>query len=223
MSNTGLYGFDGGAEFDFAAGSVRGVRWWRLRMPAGERRQLALEGVNAGVPWAPGENRAVCRRIRVPHPAAPGHGLVPLEDCGCGFWAYWAVPDTPNPHKFGLPVLGVVEGYGRTLIGDKGFRCARARILGLHFPEGATGLVEDLRAVAEPRCLRTPGAVETWRALTGQPGKRFLPPGEDEAIARLAEVELDLGDRYGVPVYAGAKLLLAMHPPTRDYLPSAAG
>lgn len=44
----------------------------------------------------------------------------------CGFWAY----DEHHFQEHG-DVIGVIEGYGKTTIGTKGFRCEKARIVAL--------------------------------------------------------------------------------------------
>lgn len=46
--------------------------------------------------------------------------------CGCGFWAYDEAGFVPQGK-----VIGVIEGYGKTTIGTKGFRCEKARIVAL--------------------------------------------------------------------------------------------
>jgi hypothetical protein len=136
-------GFDGkGAlpepgEIPDVLGTVRGYRWWTLPAPplwdnparSGPSWQPGLlRGMQAF--WEPGENTAACRAGTASnHPDAD----IPVESCGCGFWAYWK----PQPHdlsRSALPVFGVVEGYGAVLLGTKGFRAARARIVALHLP-----------------------------------------------------------------------------------------
>lgn len=58
------------------------------------------------------------------HPAPSGHSFDP--DCQCGFWAY-------DEHTFTShgDVTGIIEGYGKTTIGTRGFRCEKARIVAL--------------------------------------------------------------------------------------------
>lgn len=59
--------------------------------------------------------------------------------CGCGFWAYWTLTlavlnkFTGNNYSkvYVRPVAGVVEGFGKTLLGTKGFRCQKLKILAL--------------------------------------------------------------------------------------------
>jgi hypothetical protein len=129
----------GGAPGDpeFIAGSVTGYRWWAL---AADGRLLGMHDA-----WTPGENHARCLADRPGHHLVrgagqqPGPGLqrplhpaadVPAEACFCGFYAYWTVPGQMVPGTL-LPVLGVIEGYGKVLIGSKGFRCATAKIMAL--------------------------------------------------------------------------------------------
>lgn len=122
MSNMGLSGFDENTEL--GVGSVYGFRYWSLNVTGNitEPPFGPLIYGSYGQYWEPGENRAVCRGMEFvpefPHSA-------PHRDCGCGFWAYW------NPEPLGLRIAGVVQGYGRTLIGEKGFRSERAVIKAL--------------------------------------------------------------------------------------------
>lgn len=228
MSRLGYSGFDG-AEPELALGSVTGLRWWDLQAD-----DVSLRGVQGR--WEPGENVAACNR-RTYSPLAAGvmvpvRHAVPDEDCACGFWAYWTIGNAPNPHGFAIPVLGVIEGYGRTLIGDRGFRCQKARIVALHFPGAQRSLMSRRPASFEEWLSRAPdfikargeGAVRTWEALTGS-GRLPRPPADPEAQARaeadalyrLSVLEMQLEERYGVPVYATAGLMADRHPATRDY------
>jgi hypothetical protein len=153
-------GFGGGpGEPDFAAGSVTGYRWWAT---AGDG---VLLGMHA--PWTAGENTACCLAPgagAIPGTwAGPGSGHspaeVPAKGCGCGFYAFWTVRP---PYAMGslLPVLGVIEGYGRTRTGTRGFRCAKARILALcpswDEPDAVRAVV---MAYPGARVYRQPGAM----------------------------------------------------------------
>jgi len=133
-------------DFDLAVGSVLGLRWWALRRinsnvllvnapscPLGSERLCGVQSF-----WQPGVNEAQCMPWNVSGVAivdpVPGHD-VPFENCGCGFWAYWNTSSAPRPpdiiSRCRRQVIGVVEGFGRTLLGDRGFRCQRARIVAL--------------------------------------------------------------------------------------------
>jgi hypothetical protein len=128
---------------DFAPGAVYGLRWWYYT-------NGKLYGQRAS--WQPGVNTAAClfdsgfptdewlfdgERWR------GAEHRTPEPDCECGFYAYWAstaIRDVPRPFPLCLlpsayPVCGVIEGYGRVLIGDLGFRCGKARIVGLATPD----------------------------------------------------------------------------------------
>jgi hypothetical protein len=116
----------------------------------------------------------------------------PGDVCPCGFYAYWR-PE--NHSQVGGDVLaqGVIEGWGRTLIGDAGFRCEKARIVGL-------------RLVREPCPCGEPCPCEcSIGRRAGEPVSKKL--------------ERTVSERYGVPVYATAEEMLARHPLTTDYLP----
>lgn len=77
--------------------------------------------------WQPGENVAECLSHRVTHKLDG----IPVENCGCGFWAYWKLGGqyASAPH-----VVGIVKGYGNTIEGDKGFRCSHAAVEALFLP-----------------------------------------------------------------------------------------
>lgn len=142
-----------GDDYDFALGSVKGIRSWQID---GKGR---LRGITHPAVWLPGENVATCRtRPRCPARAVGGGpnffydrptlGPRALDtkackvdgcdgkthppthtfdaDCECGFWAYDEVAFKPHGQ-----VTGVIEGYGRTTIGTKGFRCEKAKVVGL--------------------------------------------------------------------------------------------
>lgn len=151
-----------GEDYDFAAGSVQGMRSWGMDSLG------RLHGITHKLVWRPGENVAACqkqRRIPCPkvaelagrkersrrvrgyehdyyswqvggttcglrgcadgtHPAPSEHAFD--ANCECGFWAY-------DEHSFQShgDVSGVIEGYGKTTIGTRGFRCEKARVIAL--------------------------------------------------------------------------------------------
>ena len=141
----GIPGFSG-RDLPLAAGSVTAVRLWHVDMASAEaavngtpvRAEGLLTGVFGGV-WRRGENVAVCGG----GPGSPpGHrDLVPAPECGCGFWAYWALRYAWRcDYYWRGEVIGIIQGYGRTRIGTRGCRCGKARILGLHVrPAGPDG------------------------------------------------------------------------------------
>jgi hypothetical protein len=123
--------------------SVRGFRWWRL----GAAVDL-FSPWRGPIRWQPGENEATClgrrgmfgwKYARAAHPRG-----CPEPSCECGFYGLHSIPelnDMPGRSIWELDadtsggrhglVLGVVEGYGRVLIGTEGFRARFGRILAL--------------------------------------------------------------------------------------------
>jgi len=64
--------------------------------------------------------------------------------CSCGFYAYL---NGCNEYEWPTSVVGIIEGFGETLIGDRGFRASKARILALApGPAVPPELVEMIRA-----------------------------------------------------------------------------
>lgn len=105
--------FDG---FELAIGTIYGMRSWRVM------HGLLRPIHHSDEPWHAGENVARC--IYNTHP-------VPNELCMCGYYAYTEPQTAPSTY-----VRGVIAGYGRTLIGSKGFRCEKARIVAFLDPRG---------------------------------------------------------------------------------------
>lgn len=124
--------------YEFAAGSIKGLRGFAVDSLG------RLSGVHHSMIWKPGENVAHCASATEPdpdHPAEPGTaeadvwkrhrpGRCDDDAHGCGLWAY----HDGTAYEAG-DVHGVIEGYGRTTVGTKGFRCEKARIVALCLPE----------------------------------------------------------------------------------------
>jgi hypothetical protein len=141
-------------------GSVRGFRWWRV----GSGEEL-LSPWRGPIRWDPGENEAAClgrrgmlgwKSSRAPHPRGS-----PAAGCECGFYALhslpelneepgrsiWEIDADTSGGRHGL-VLGVVEGYGRALIGTAGWRARFGRVLalfrGVVAPDLHRGRLDDI-------------------------------------------------------------------------------
>lgn len=130
-------------------GSVRGRRSFGLA-PDGR-----LTGLYYRQPWGPGENVASCHHDGGVVAELPGGGIAVqgaatrpigtahgLAGCTCGFYAYYRA----DPYARSQRVSGVIEGYGRVVLGTKGFRAERARILALLLPAGAAADEATVRA-----------------------------------------------------------------------------
>lgn len=126
--------FDGRTR-DFAAGVVTGTRSFDVDK-LGRRVGVAFATV-----WRPGENVARC--MQRPDPLAFLSGREPgrlressrpphsLAECPHGFYGYY---EGSNDYYEPGRVMAVVEAYGETVIGTRGFRAEKARIVALHVP-----------------------------------------------------------------------------------------
>lgn len=141
------------------AGTMVGLRVFRFRSDG------SLTGYYHQIEWTPGENKAICLNDSVvfrPNPIiAGGQPLsmsacdIPHEvslDCTCGFYAYHSglneYDGSPNS------VAAVVEGYGHMVVGDRGFRAGKARILALIVPPGTPLSVESDEEYAKRKSWR---------------------------------------------------------------------
>lgn len=228
-----------GAEFDYAPGSIHGLRSWR--MDAFGR----LTGVTHKRIWTPGENTATCEapprrelcpkaslgevqmweenkyalmwRTTPPRPKPCGkdlsckdgyHTSVPSHDfdpgCSCGFWAYFE--DGFAEHG---EVVGVIEGYGRTTIGTRGFRAEKARIVafstkGLTLTKTArlAALYPDAAHYANKAALVAafPSLVaREWEPVGADFWTKPVPKSADESIASLYSQYAAQMMRYTLP------------------------
>jgi hypothetical protein len=217
-------------EPDLVLGTITGYRWWTLLAPdltlspatAGEHwPAVPLQGMRA--PWLPGVNIATCLTTC----PATGHHDIPWDACGCGYWAYWL----PGYHDVGLgpgqlPVMGVIRGMGRTLIGERGFRCARAEIAAVYLPF----VIDPVLPPADS--WQRAGFAGQVMYLGGPPVvSRPDPPdpAEIRAAADAAEAwTAVIGDRIeqmypGVRVFETLDAMLRCFPPDPNYSPYAAG
>jgi hypothetical protein len=163
----GIPGF-GGRDLPLAVGSVTAVRLWHVDMPAAEAvlngTPAPVEGLLTGVfggVWGRGENVALCGGGAQGSPPCE-RDLVPAPECGCGFWAYWALRYAWRcDYYWRGEVIGVIQGYGRTRIGTRGCRCGKARILGLY--------VRPANPSGPPRRLHHDDVAEALRSYYGVP------------------------------------------------------
>ncbi len=111
-----INGFEG--DFELSLGSVVGVRAFKIDWLG------RLVGVSQDDKvFTPEVNTAECYRCQ----------LKRLADCECGFYGYFSGQD--NQYMRGNPVGAIIEGTGKTVIGTKGFRTEKAKLLAL-FPLG---------------------------------------------------------------------------------------
>jgi len=117
------------ADRPFAAGSLVGSRAWIIRDSG------TLSGVYHRVPWSAGLNLAEC--LPTPGVGDGPHELVGI-DCECGFYAYHDGSNDYWQDRVGWTdyrVAGIIEGWGRCVVGLRGFRCEKAEIRALVVPE----------------------------------------------------------------------------------------
>lgn len=127
------------SSLGFVPGVVRGARSFKVS-PDGHLTGLVYPQV-----WTTGENVATCRAGQsgvAPYlPSAPAKADLTehrLLECKCGFHAYY---DGSNDYYRAEHVAGVIEGYGQTVIGTRGFRSTKTRLLALCVPRDIASAV----------------------------------------------------------------------------------
>jgi hypothetical protein len=120
-------GGDGGRLL--VPGSLRGYRTWRLRRRRCVAGQLPMTSITRRrVVWTPVLTASCNPRDidRLAEPTADADHRAPERGCTCGIYAWYVSDDSAM-----LPghAFGVIEATGVVLMGDRGFRAERARVV----------------------------------------------------------------------------------------------
>ena len=103
-------------------GKVYGLRSFRPT-ETGEIKPISMGAVQTGFVWQEGENHSLC---------TSGKHTPAVKDCFCGFYAFTNPNNTEHvPYSY---VQGIIEAWGRLVIGTKGFRAEKAKIVVLVEP-----------------------------------------------------------------------------------------
>jgi hypothetical protein len=127
---SGMCGGDDGRAL--VAGSLRGYRTWRLQRRGSSAwgDPLPLTSVTRRVVWGPTLTASCAPDVQAGPglgPATPpGDHRAPAAGCRCGIYG-WYDPSDTGILRAG--VFGVVEASGLILMGERGFRAERARIV----------------------------------------------------------------------------------------------
>jgi hypothetical protein len=93
---------------------------------------LQQTAVRSHVQWSDGTTETIDGKLKYQTVETSQTHEVPDENCTCGFYAYSSREN--DGHTGAQNVGGIIKGYGRTLIGPKGFRCEKAEIVALIDP-----------------------------------------------------------------------------------------
>ncbi|HEU5032720.1 MAG TPA: hypothetical protein VFV01_47910 [Spirillospora sp.] len=164
--------------------------------------------------WVDGTNQAHCLSVNsTPHRA-------PLQDCGCGFWAYSEARSRWSTGASHLVAYGIVQGWGRMVVGPRGFRSEYARVVALALddrpPEVVASQLSELL-----RTLRA--AAEAARALAEAVGRRpgAVSPSVVEAVAEaLRRSELAAAREAVARHYPSVQLFERIEPMVRRFPPT---
>lgn len=145
--------------------------------------------------------------------------LPPANRCGCGFWGYFD-PDLPMSQILGsagqgpkitrdsylgsvptvkIPILGAIEGTGRVVIGEKGFRSQYAKLKALCVPDEARKVLshwvaETPKGTASKNDL--PDSDFAYIESGGTGRYEYRDATESEIMSRLTEAEEVLSELY---------------------------
>ena len=192
----------------------------------------SMYGAFAGA-WEDGVNTATCGKYGKSFAHEPPEVR---EACGCGFWAYFDQNLAVNSvlsgwHSskrgtVGICVLGCVEGTGRVIVGEKGFRSQYAKIVGLAVGQPVIPELMWWKAVEENRDQYG----NSYTAMPGSNGagfSEFLRGGEGvssriqcsdaEVYNRLAKIEDMLTRKFpSARIMSSEDTLRKMFPPDKS-------
>jgi hypothetical protein len=106
-----------GKEVPLVPGGLRGYREWTVTADG-------LRAVNFGYIWGPGVNVARCMGRWIT-PGPPMRHEAPDAGCACGLYARYELVGCS------LNATGVIEASGRVILGTRGFRAEKAKIVAL--------------------------------------------------------------------------------------------
>lgn len=106
-------------------------------------------------------------------------------ECTCGFYAYFEIGSGSLQFRYGGNMTSIVEGFGLTVVGTRGFRCEKLRLLAL---------------VKSPDCFDANTNLTAESLLT--------------QVKRNVE-QVEIAKYYGVPLFDNVGQALAEYPLTK--------
>lgn len=152
---TALHGHPRASDFDgfaFTVGSVLGTRSFKFNPAAGG---LITSPTYVDTHWLDGRvHEAQCVKVGFRCGVidddhnhrlgtcgwGPSICVPPGIDCQCGFYAYFGGA-LGQSYAIKSQLAGVIEGHGRCIIGTRGFKAQKARIVALYAPPMVDPLV----------------------------------------------------------------------------------
>lgn len=116
-------------------------------------------------------------------------------DCVCGFYAYFSSEMNNLEIYFPVSVIGVIEGFGKMTIGEKGFRCEYAKVLAL-----CALRIGDVLG----KFHQIGGWMNVSSAIWSGWDRLYTP--------RVWEVEEDLVSGTGIPVFRSVRDMITEFP-----------
>lgn len=147
-------GFYGAAGFngDIQVAQNHGFRAFRYNLDD------TLTSLVYDYEWVDGVNRAVC--ATTPNWDKPARSCpFPNKRCSHGFYAYYGEDYYPvSDEEDGVVVHGIIDGFGRCVIGDKGYRSEYATLVAFLRPQqnGSRVTAADVCAALERKYPTVP-------------------------------------------------------------------
>ena len=200
----GIAGFDerGAADFSLAPGRVLGLRQWSVAPPD-------LSGSPLDTSWNPqyitgATGKQWTNRVFEAECTYNKNHRPPVDvdeqgiECGCGCWAYFSPGGMNDWTKPGAVALtGIIEGTGRVLIGELGFRCQRARIVALTLTSVIRPVVQGPREqVTEAELAAAQSSADAWMAVIEDRLGSLFPDVQMFATVKGMLATFPLGEKF---------------------------
>ncbi len=101
------------------------------------------------------------------------HTAASTRHCSCGFYAYFTSDLNQLDLCHPVTILGVIEGFGKISIGNKGFRCQKAKILALC----------AIQTHTLSNVFRDGWFARTWLGVTKSVTNHYLKPNRSNGVA----------------------------------------
>ena len=114
---------------------------------------VSIMGKASGFIWKPGENIATCSK----------HEMAPTKGCKCGL--YGMIDGSNDYFQPGYTIQGIIEASGRLVVGTKGFKAQKAKVVALVQPYVDFNGVGDKVVSRFNKCMRNFPEFDVFKTL----------------------------------------------------------
>lgn len=201
---------------EMVSASLRGYRSWRVDV----KPQILLKSVGiTSMSWPTKELEAKCAY----DVSGKGHSSSPYEECKCGIYG-WYQPEWTSLYHSGS-VMGVVEYSGKILMGTRGFRAEKAKIVAItHGKDIISGIMAQIyKSLAVVNSIE--GCIEVksgFYEINYNSLQRTLKEAYEEVLTDNC-IFKQIASKYDVEYFENVDSLVESYPPQLDTIENVIG